>query len=669
MTQNEIVQNLQPEQHRKRYTPGLHTLIFPPSANLDAIVTGLSHNPNVRVASRAPRISLSAVPNDLNSKQWGLYNSAFPHADIDAKEAWDITTGSSSVIVAVIDTGVGAWNGPQNPDLAPNLIAGYDFKGDDPITTDTDGHGTRVAGIIGARGNNKQEGQTEYMTGVNWQVSIMPMVFDSSDDASLIDCITWARQHGAHIFNLSLSLDAHYQPLNDAMGVYPDDDLFIFAAGNAYGLDAQGIDIDVDDPDPADPPGLDCVYSQAGYPCRSDVHNHPTNVLCVAASNFEGQKARWSNFGVKDVDIAAPGGVDHNPPNGSGQGIYTTERYSPFYGIPIVNEAFCGEDAFIPHGSGTSYAAPFVTGIAALLKASNPSLYPGFQIRDAIVMGSTPVRVSGVNTLYRKVQFEGLANARAALSVRFADTFDRHITDGSLFFTTGEPWVVAQNGGSRCDLRTSTDTTYVNGVRRVTTDRTVKAEFLGRAGDPGAKWTLASYAGDYPPGASPQTYTLWIAPVNEGSTESDLASGSGRVAVGAIGQTSAPIWSLCAEAENHWYDRVTFSGSVMGGIELNSGIPFIYFDAPYVEYTYRTDDPVVLTGVRKLSIALQRLPSSVRLVITNRDTGEELANITQGFPVGWGGLTGPEQPALLYYGTQPGVPSGRVHFRAFASTM
>ncbi len=663
-TQNGIVQNLQPEQHRKRYTPGLHTLVFGPAANLNAIVEGLSHNPNVRVASRAPRVDLSAQPNDLHWRQWGLYKNSVPNVDIDAKEAWDITTGSSSVKVALIDTGVGAWNGPQNPDLVDNLIAGRNFahNPDDGDTRDMEGHGTRVAGIIGARGNNNQG-----ITGVNWQVSIMPMVFDKGEPASLIDCITWARAHGAHIFNLSLSLKAHYQPLNDAMAVYPDDDLFVFAVGNAYGLNAQGIDIDVDPADPEDPPGVDCVWSQAGYPCRSNVRNHPTNVLCVAASNPEGRVARFSNFGVRDVDIAAPGGVDHNPPTGSGEGIYTTQLYSvpSFYDYSRVDETLCGQDGFIPHGSGTSYAAPFVTGIAALVKAANPSLYPGFQIRDAIVMGSTPVSVSGVNTFYRKVQFEGLANARAALNVRFADTFDRQIVDGSLFFDWGGEWVVAQNGCSRCDVRTSSDTTYVNGVRRVTTDRTVKAEFLKRAGDPGSKWTLASYRGDYPPGASPQTYTLWIAPVNEGSVESDLASGSGRVGVGAIGQTSAPIWSACAEADNHWYDRITFSGSMMGGIELNSGVPFVYFDSPYVEYTFPA---ISLAGVRKLSIALQRLPSSVRLVITNRDTGQELANITQGF-LGWGGLTGPEQPALMYYGTQPGVDSGSLHFRAFASTM
>jgi subtilisin family serine protease len=113
-------------------------------------------------------VKASAIPDDTRFNElWGLHNTGqtvngltgTTDADIDAPEAWDIVKGSSTVIVAVIDSGVDG----NHPDISGNLMAGYDFIDNDNDPEDLNGHGTHVAGIIGAVGNNSRG-----VTGVNW---------------------------------------------------------------------------------------------------------------------------------------------------------------------------------------------------------------------------------------------------------------------------------------------------------------------------------------------------------------------------------------------------------------------------------------------------------------------------------------------------------------------
>ena len=132
-------------------------------------------------------------PDDTDwPQQAGLRVAGFP-------KAWDVTQGSSKIVVAVIDTGVDA----KHPDLRGALVPGWDFVGNDADPADDHGHGTAVAGVIGARSNNRVG-----VAGICWRCLVMPIkVLDSKgngDDTLIAAGIVWAVNHGARVLNLSL---------------------------------------------------------------------------------------------------------------------------------------------------------------------------------------------------------------------------------------------------------------------------------------------------------------------------------------------------------------------------------------------------------------------------------------------------------------------------------
>jgi thermitase len=247
----------------------------------------------------------SAVPNDpLFGQLWGL--SAPSDHDIDAPEAWDVTTGSREVVVAVIDTGVAY----GHPDLNDNIWVnddppgggdddgngyvddtfGWDFVQDDRTPLDFNGHGTHVAGTIGAEGDNASG-----VAGVNWQVSLMALrAVGASGDATsarIAAAIDYACENGADVVNGSFGFSQLSAAIRDAVTSGPcQDTLFVFAAGN-------------------DGRSLEGNTAAANvYPC--ELHRAPTNatnVLCVGASNPADGLASFSNRGPSAVQIAAPG--------------------------------------------------------------------------------------------------------------------------------------------------------------------------------------------------------------------------------------------------------------------------------------------------------------------------------------------------------------------------
>ena len=266
---------------------------------------------------------------------WGLHNTGQSggtvDADIDAPEAWSLTTGSSSVIVAVVDTGVDY----SHPDLAANMIAGYDTRNNDNNPMDDNGHGTHCAGTIGAVGNNGVG-----VTGVNWNVKIMPLKFLSSSGSGYtsdaIEAFAWGYSHGARIFSNSWGGYGIDYALRDAINLYPDA-LFICASGNG---DAYGN-----------------PYNTDTYPhSPSSLPN--ANILSVTATDRYDQRAYWANYGATSVDVAAPG-----------VSIYST----------IPGSAY-------GYKSGTSMATPHVAGVAALVKSVNPSATVS-EVKSAIMNG------------------------------------------------------------------------------------------------------------------------------------------------------------------------------------------------------------------------------------------------------------------------------------------
>jgi subtilisin family serine protease len=324
------------------------------------------------------------TPNDPNFTQlWGLHNTGqtggTPDADIDAPEAWDITTGSSSVVVFVIDTGVDY----NHPDLVANVWTnpgeipgnnvdddgnGYidDVYGIDTFYNDTnpfdgDGHGTHVHGTIGAVGNNSVG-----VVGVNWSVKVGHCKFlsdsGSGSTAGAISCLQYIlnlKQTGNPAndiiaTNNSWGGGGFSQALYDAIKAHMNAGiLFIAAAGNSSANNDTAL------------------FLPASY--------YLPNVISVAATTHTDAKAGFSNYGRRTVHVGAPG-----------QGILSTtpgNTYSTF--------------------SGTSMATPHVTGLAALIKAQLPS-FTWYQIRNRILAtGDVTTGMQNVTISDRRINAYG----------------------------------------------------------------------------------------------------------------------------------------------------------------------------------------------------------------------------------------------------------------------
>ena len=327
----------------------------------------LERQPGVLYAEPdARRVALATFPDDRFFRfEWGLHNTGqtilgvpgTADADIDAPEAWDVTVGARSVVVAVADTGVDA----AHPDLAPNLDPrGYDFVENDATPQDDDGHGTHVAGTIGAAGNDGTG-----VAGVAWRTSVMPLrVLGADGSGSVSDLIRaydYAADAGAKVMNLSLGGDSGSQAERDALAAHPGV-LFVTAAGNA-GADNDDV---------------------GSFPCNYEL----TNVVCVAASDQRDALAEFSNYGARTVDLAAPG-------------------------VSIASTYPGGQYVYL---DGTSMATPAVSGVAALLLAVEPGATTA-TLRRALLEG-TDLKLS----LAAATVTGGRLNALGALRALASDT-------------------------------------------------------------------------------------------------------------------------------------------------------------------------------------------------------------------------------------------------------
>jgi subtilisin family serine protease len=321
----------------------VHVLEVPPGTDIEGTVDRYLQSGLVLRAEPDYLMRLNALPNDpFFGSQWSLHNTGqsggWTGADINAVQAWDVLRSASNVIVAVIDTGIHY----THEDIAANLwvnrgeIAGNGLDDDDngfiddihginaihgtgdPM--DPSGHGTHVAGIIGAVGNNGLG-----IAGVAWQVQLMALRFIDDDGSGAtsdaIRCVDYARENGAHVINASWGGARHSSFLESALRRARDADiLFVTGAGN------EAVDID----------------EHRVYPGSYEVDN-----IVVVTSTTESDELAWySNYGAGTVHLAAPG--SH---------IYST---------------FGGSDRAYAYQTGTSMSAPIVAGALALMRARYP---------------------------------------------------------------------------------------------------------------------------------------------------------------------------------------------------------------------------------------------------------------------------------------------------------
>lgn len=310
-----------------------------PGAELSTVAR-LSADPRVLYAEPDYLLYASVTPNDTYyaDYQWHL-------SHIRADTGWDTTTGSSSVTIAIIDTGVDL----THPDLSSKIVSGYDYVNNDADPSDDEGHGTHVASIAAAASNN-----SEGIAGLSWGAKIMPLkVLDSSGSGTLSNVaqgIQWAADHGAQIINLSLGGSSSSSTLQDAVTyAYNAGALLVAAAGNEY---ESG--------------------NPTSYPAAYD------HVLAVAATTDTDGHASYSNSGSY-VDVAAPGG----DPSSSYDS--TPEHW-------IIGAYWRGSGYSYAWLAGTSQAAPQVAGLAALVLSVNGTL-TNDQIES--VIRSTAVDVGG----------------------------------------------------------------------------------------------------------------------------------------------------------------------------------------------------------------------------------------------------------------------------------
>lgn len=323
---------------------GLLRVQVTPGREAQAIADLLARG-DVEYATFNYHIEALGDPNDLYyNSQWALNNTGqtggTPDADINAPEAWNLHTGSSSVVIAVIDTGVDL----DHPDLAAKITsgsqAGYNYITPGSPPDDDNNHGSHVAGIAAASTNNGIG-----IAGVSWGAEIMPLkILDSAGSGGTYNlslAIKYAADHGAKVINMSLGggCGSGWPDVEEAVNYAVSKGVVLVAAsGNV---------------------GSSTVYCPAAI----------NGVIAVGATDSGDVRAYYSNYGLA-LDVVAPG-----------SSIYST----------------------IPGGygykSGTSMASPHVAGLAALLRSFAPSLTPD-QVQSIIQNTTDDLGVAGWDQYY-----------------------------------------------------------------------------------------------------------------------------------------------------------------------------------------------------------------------------------------------------------------------------
>jgi thermitase len=405
-----------------RVIPGLAVeVVSVPERAEEAKAAGYARNPHVVYAEPDYIAYAAEDPNDpFFIKQWGLDNdgqdydgrSGTADADIDAPEAWDHTTGSSGITIAILDSGIDQ----DHPDVADKLVGNANFT-TSPTVDDKYGHGTHVAGIAAAETNNEKG-----VAGIGRDSSLLNVkVLDDQGWGAyswIAEGITWAVTHDAQVINMSLGGYNRSRTLQAAVDDAWDHGVLLAAAAGNDGT------------------------SRRLYPAAY------ANCMAVAATDDDDQRVDepgwWaSNYGDW-VDVAAPG-------------LYV---YSTFPNHPYA----IGKSLSYDYGSGTSMATPFVAGLAGLLFGQDPSP-TNTQVRALIQNTADPIPGTGTYWIHGRI------NAHSAVSGGGGQPATMHVSDidmwastaGKNYFVNTTITVVDENNSLVPDATVDLTTTLPDG--------------------------------------------------------------------------------------------------------------------------------------------------------------------------------------------------------------
>jgi len=341
-----------------------HKLAVPSGVSVKEMVKKYRESPLVEYAEPNYYAYAFMSPDDpLHGYQWHLDNSDSGYGGIQMEKAWDIETGDSTVIVAIIDTGVAYENYWKSwwqryykaPDLAnTRFVQGADYVENDARPNDDNSHGTHVAGTV-AQSTNNGNG----VAGVAFNCSLMPVkVLDRNGSGTYENVaagIIWATNHGAKVINLSLGGSFPSETLKNAVAYAFNNGVTVIAAAGNDGRDT------------------------VSYPAAYDDY-----VIAVGATRYDETRADYSNYysDTTDsvigqyVDLAAPGGDVDIDQNGDGHGDGVLQNtFNP--------NTKNTQDFGYWFLDGTSMAAPHVSGVAALLISKGVATKPA-EVREAL---------------------------------------------------------------------------------------------------------------------------------------------------------------------------------------------------------------------------------------------------------------------------------------------
>ncbi|MET3919949.1 S8 family serine peptidase [Arthrobacter sp. UYEF20] len=353
-------------QHGLSEGPGIGStgaqLIKVPTGREHQLIEALSRNPAVEYAEPDELVT-AATTDEYFPRQYALQNNgqSFTNtastlsvaggtadADVDAVEAWNVTTGSG-IKVAVLDSGVAS----DNEDITPKVVARANFSNGTP-GEDNYGHGTHVAGIVAATANN-----TVGVAGVCPGCTILDgkVLNDSGvgSSSALANGINWAVSNGAKVINMSLGVRASRTLETAVNNAWSKGVVLVAAAGNG---------------------GNQTKIYPGAYP----------NVIAVAATDNTDAKASFSTYGASWVDVAAPG-----------VNVYSTFPNHTFV-LGTQNKRSFGYDV----GNGTSMSSPIVAATAALAWSSHPGA-TNTSVRANIESTADKIPGTGTNWAYGRV--------------------------------------------------------------------------------------------------------------------------------------------------------------------------------------------------------------------------------------------------------------------------